>query len=127
MNSRLLIVAVVTGGLLVVARPIFAHHAQSYYDRDQQVTFSGTVTEYAFANPHVQIHFDVKDENGTVTSWTAESGPPQRMYRVGWTKNSLKPGDQVTVTGAPAKDGRHMVSIQKLVAPEGKELTLGAE
>ena len=80
MKSRLLIVAVVTGGLLVVARPMFPHHAQSYYDRDQQVTVSGTVSEYDFTNPHVQIHFDVKNPNGTVTGWTAGTWSAYRNW-----------------------------------------------
>ena len=55
-----------------------------------------------FINPHVQIRFDGKDENGNVTSWTAESGSPQRLFRVGWGKTTLKSGDQITVTG-PAR------------------------
>ena len=113
--------------LLLTAVPMFAHHAGGIYDRDHNLTFTGTVTEYHFTNPHVQIVFDVRDKDGNVESWTAESAPPQRLYRNGWKRNSLNPGDEITVTGAPAKDGKHLLSIRKLVGADGKVLTEGAE
>jgi hypothetical protein len=83
------------------------------------------VTEYKLVNPHTEIHFDVKDAQGNTTSWVALSGPPQRLYRSGWRSDTLKPGDQVTVTGAPLKDGRKFMGVQKVIGPSGK--VLGAE
>ena len=127
MKSVLLVVMAVAVGVFVLAGPLFAHHAQSVYDREHPVTLPGTVTDYLFTNPHTQIRFDAKDANGNVTSWTADTSSPQRLYRVGWNKTSLKPGDPITVTGAPSKDGRHSMSIMKLVGPDGKVLGLGAE
>ena len=128
MKRKMLVVLTLAAGLVVMAGPMFAHHSGAgIYDRDHPVTVSGTVTEYVFINPHVQIHFDAKAEDGAVQSWTAESAAPQRLYRAGWTKDTLKPGDQVTVTGAPSKDNKRVLSIRKLVGPGGKVLSEGAE
>ena len=113
--------------LLLVSGTMFAHHAGTLYDRDHAVTLTGTVTEFLFTNPHAQIHFEVKDESGTVTKWVAETAGPQRLLRSGWNKFTLKSGDQITVTGAPLKDGRKFVSIFKLVGGKAPALTLGAE
>ena len=88
---------------------------------------TGTVTQYEFANPHTRIHFEVKDEQGNVVKWVAESAPPQRLYRAGWRTDSLKPGDQITVSGFPMKDGSKFITVRRLVGPTGKVLTEGAE
>ncbi len=127
MKKNLSVVLAWGVSLLVVSGPAFAHHAGSTYDSEHQVTVTGTVTEFLFVNPHAQVRFEVKDDKGEVTQWTAESAPPQRLYRAGWTRNSLKPGDLITVTGAPAKDGRKFMSVRKLVAPSGQVLGQGAE
>jgi len=127
---RIQIVALfaLASALLLPANPALAHHAGGIYDREHPVTLTGTVTEYEFANPHVVIHFDVKEENGEVSHWYAQTAPPQRMYRVGWTRDSLKAGDTITVTGFPAKDGKKMMSVRKLKPPAGvADLTEGAE
>ena len=125
MKSKLLGGLAVAVGVLVVSLPVFAHHAGSLYDREHPVTMTGTVTEYMFTNPHVQIHFEAKDESGNVVKWVAESAPPQRLYRAGWNMKSLKAGDQITVSGAPYKDGRKLLSIRKLVSPSGQTLGKG--
>lgn len=126
MKTKRLTVLTVAVGVLVFSGPVLAHHAQSLYDREHPITVTGTVTEFEFANPHVQVYFEVKDENGTVVKWVAASGAPQSMYRLGWNKDSLKPGEQITVTGDPYKDGRKLLSIRRLVTPSGKELPVGA-
>ena len=113
--------------LLLVSAPMFAHHAGSLYDREHPVTVSGTVTKYLMINPHAQIHFEVKDESGKIETWVAETAGPQRLLRVGWNKNTLKPGDKITVTGAQFKDGRKYLSIFKLEGGNAPVLTEGAE
>ena len=113
--------------LLMVSAPLFAHHAGSLYDREHPVTLTGTVTKYLMINPHAQVHFEVKDESGNVTTWVAETAGPQRLLRVGWNKNTLKPGDTITVTGAQFKDGRKYLSIYKLSGGNAPVLTEGAE
>jgi uncharacterized protein DUF6152 len=127
MKSRVLVVLTLAGGLLMVGTPVFGHHGLAGYDKDHPITVTGMVTDFEFVNPHIKIYFDVKDENGVVTNWLAVSAPPQKAYRAGWNRNSLKPGDTTTVTGITLKDGRKVISIQKLVAPNGQTLTLGAE
>ena len=110
--------------ILAVSVPLPAHHADNMYDREHPITLRGTVTEYEFINPHPHVYLDVKDSNGKVEKWIAESGSaPSRMYNMGWKANALKRGDVVTVTGSPAKDGRKILRIQKMVAPGGQVWT----
>jgi hypothetical protein len=111
---------------LLVSVPIFAHHGGAQYDTKNPVTLTGIVTEYMFTNPHVQIHIDVKDENGTVQKWIAETASPQRLFTFGWNAKSLKAGDKVTVTGAPLKDGQKIVTVIKVVGGNAPVLTQGA-
>jgi hypothetical protein len=109
---------------------VFAHHSiGGQYDKSHPVTLTGTVTEFLLINPHARIDFEVKDAQGNSVKWTAWSGPPAGMFRRGWKKDSLKPGDQITVKGAPAFDGSKQVSIQNLQPPDRSVpvLTLGAE
>ncbi len=115
-------VLVVAVGLLLGTGPMFAHHSSAIYDSEHPVTLTGTVTEYGFFNPHIQIHFEVKDENGNVVKWVVKTASPQRMFRRGLRKTTLKPGDQITVIGTPAKNGRKVMRLTKLVGPTGKVL-----
>jgi len=127
MKNRLLMTVALAGALAVSASSLFAHHGLAPYDKDHPITLTGTVTDFEFTNPHVRVHFDVKEENGTVTNWVAESAPPQKMYRAGWSRISLKPGDAITVTGIVLKDGRKVMSVKKLVAPNAPILSEGAD
>ena len=84
-----------------------------------------------FFNPHVQVRFDGKEENGSMQSWVAVTGGPRGLFRIGWRRDTLKPGDKVTVTGGPSKDGKRHLSVRKLVvdsgSASGKILEVGAE
>jgi len=85
----------------------FAHHSfAAEYDSNKPVTVKGTIQRLAWVNPHAYIFVDVKDENGKVTTWAFETLSPNALARQGWNKYSLKPGDQVTVEGFLAKDGK---------------------
>src|SRR5271156_638067 len=90
-------------GFTVVSASLMAHHAGSLYDRDNPVTIVGEVVSYEFINPHTRITINVKDAQGNVIKWVAESAPPQRLYRAGWKTDTLKKGDKVTVVGSPMK------------------------
>ena len=115
-------------GVLVVPYLVLAHHAATNYDTEKLVTLQGTVTNFKFGNPHPHVYFQAKDEAGNTVEWVAESGsPPARWYNSGWRGNALKPGDPVTVTGNPSKDGRKMLRIRKIVNADGKEWTDGAQ
>ena len=123
MKNKRLAVFAVAAGLLVLSGPLFAHHAASTYDQEHPVTLTGSVTDFQFINPHVLIVFEVRDEDGTVVAWVAGSGPRQNLERAGWNRQTLKPGDQIRVTGAPHKEGKKEVSVIKLVGPTGQVLT----
>ena len=111
--------------LLWVAGPTFAHHAGQNFDRAHPITVSGTVTAYVYTNPHVRIDFNVTEPNGTISKWSAEMGPPHGMYRAGWNRESLKPGDPITVKGFPSKDGKKWLDTLNLVGPRGLVLNIG--
>src|SRR3989442_13986229 len=112
--------------VLLVSSTLLAHHAGTLYDREHPVSLKGTVTQFVFTNPHAQIHFDVKDENGNVSNWIAETTSPAALFRLGCKKNTLKFGVMIEVTGAPIKDGRNVLSIFKFSSGKATEFTHGA-
>jgi hypothetical protein len=96
---------VVLAGLLIISIPLIAHHGNASYD-NKVVTFKGTVTEWRWINPHVFLKLDVKGDDGKVVNWTCELVAPSNMINFGFTGDSFKPGDQVTVvTSQIAKSG----------------------
>ena len=94
----------------------------SMYDQKRSVTLKATITEFAWTNPHVQIHFEVQNESG-VALWMAECPSPSRLSRSGWSGDTLKPGDQITIIGNPAKDGSNEMRLDQVVLPSGQEMT----
>jgi hypothetical protein len=107
-------------GALVAAGPSLAHHEWPV-DRTTQVTFQGTVTAFTWANPHVMIALDV-DANGTIEKWKVGASSPKYMSAGGWEKNSVKPGDVVTIIGHRYRDGSNMAVLKTIVLANGKEL-----
>lgn len=126
MKNRLIAFSAASMVLLAVSSPMFAHHGGAQYDAKNPVTVTGTVSEFRFTNPHVQIHFDVKNESGSVDKWVAETASPQRLFSFGWNAKTLKSGDKITVTGAQLKDGQKIMSIIKLTGGNAPVLTQGA-
>lgn len=102
-----------------------AHHGNAAYEATKSVTVKGTITSFFFVNPHVRFYVDVKDDKGNVEHWQGEMGPPSMLTHRGWTHNSLKPGDEVTVTGHPSKNGTSTMIVQKVVLANGEELKMG--
>lgn len=114
MNHKRFRVVALAVGLLAVASPLFAHHAQVLYDNKTMITLEGTVTKMEWANPHILLFFDVKDDKGNVENWGTEFSSPVTLRRTyGWSKDTFKPGDRITVTGNPRKDGARMIWGQR--------------
>ena len=105
MKFKLAACAALIAGVLLVSGPAWAHHGNSAYDEQHWITISGTVTEFVWANPHCQIFLDVKDDKGAVVNWAIESQSPGILRRNNWTRTSVKAGDQIAITLAPAKNG----------------------
>ena len=106
-----------------ISAPAFAHHGAAAYET-KLTTLKGTVTEFQFVNPHAQILFEVSDASGKNRKWIAESVSPAAMSRSGWTRNTLKPGDPVTVTGNCSKNGTPAMRLSKIVLADGRELDI---
>jgi hypothetical protein len=118
---RYLVVAVMVAGFGGAA---VAHHGGAIYDTKNPVTVKGTITDFEWTNPHVQIYMDAKDEKGNVVHWAIETLSPGKLARgAGWTKDSLKTGDQVTITLNPAKAGTAVGGLKKVVFADGRTLT----
>lgn len=112
--------------LFAVTAPVFAHHGTAAYDMTKTVTVKGKVTQFSFINPHVQVSFDVTDEKGAVEHWQALLTSPNHLVRTGWSKETLKPEDEVTVTGYRAKDGSTSIWISDIQL-RGQELKIVGE
>jgi hypothetical protein len=91
--------------LLCLSVPLFAHHGGAAYDTDKTITVKGAVTDYIWANPHVFVKVDSKDDGGNTVHWIVEAQNPVSMMQISWTKNTFKPGDQVEIDAMPAKNG----------------------
>ena len=122
MRKRTSGVFAVAASLLSVALPLFAHHGTAVFDTEKTLTMKGSVTEWDWSNPHCLLQFDMKNEGGQMVHWIAETQNPGNMVYVGWGKASFKPGDEVTVTLMPAKNGRPFGRINQVVLPNGKTL-----
>ena len=123
MKGKLRHASVVIFGLLMVSAPLFAHHGNSAYDMSKTTSYKATVTKFEYSNPHTQVYFDVTDDKGIVEHWVAETTNPAMLNRVGWSRDSLKTGDQVILIANPNKVGARVVFLEKVVFADGKELT----
>ena len=101
---------------------LWAHHGSRQVYEGKSITLKGTVTGYEWANPHSILSVAVKDDNGKVDQWHAEILPPAEMVRAGWNKDSLSPGDEVTLTGRPGKYEQHIMWLEYVVTPDGRKL-----
>jgi hypothetical protein len=115
---------VLMAALFMVCGAAFAHHGTGLYYGKGTITLKGTITEFAFVNPHSQIYFDVKGDNGETQHWAAECVSPGKLARAGFKRDTLKPGDQVTITMHPGKSGETVGNFVKIILPDGKELPL---
>jgi hypothetical protein len=114
--------------LPVSAAMLFGHHGNTAYDETARVPIKGTVTEFVWTNPHSQIYLNVKDSSGKVVSWGVETNSPGLLTRAGWTRRSLKAGDEITIIVCPAKNGQPVAYAgsgdpgTKVIFADGREL-----
>ena len=128
MRAQLAITLASVSVLLVLAvAPAWAHHAfAAEFDAKNPVKFKAKVTRMEWTNPHVWIHVEVKQPNGTVEKWAIEAGTPNVLYRRGFTKQSLLPGTEILIDGYRAKDGSRRANGRDLTLPDGRTLFLGS-
>ena len=124
MITKVLRLTQAISGVVFVCGSLLAHHGTGTYDSTKSVTLSGTVTEFAFTNPHAALFFDVKDQNGKIVNWAIEMNSPGVLARAGWTKRMFKAGDQITITVRPSKAGTPvgLINRQKPVIVNGREV-----
>ncbi len=106
-----------------ISKPLPAHHGEANYDTEKMVSIKGTVTEFQFVNPHVQISIDAKNDKGETEKWIGEARSPAMLSRYGgWDRNTLKVGDAITFVGHRTKNGTFFMRLDKIVLADGKEL-----
>ena len=110
-------------GLVLFVAPLSAHHSSRAVYETMSVTLMGTVTNYEWSNPHVIVSFQVKDAQGKPQQWHAEVLPPSQASAAGWSRDSLKPGDMVTLVGYPGRNAQRIMLLEELVTAEGKTLS----
>ena len=110
-------------GILTVCGPMFAHHGSAAYKTDRVVVLKqATVTRFVWANPHTMVLFDAKDDKGNVSHWAGEAGSPSAVNLLGWTRNSLRPGDVITVHLYPSKFDSTVGRLDKIMLADGTTL-----
>ena len=125
---RLTLSIVMAGaGVLMLGLPAAAHHSfAAEYDATKKIELKGVVTKFEWTNPHAHFYIDVTGPAGKVAHWNLELASPNMMQRNGWTRHSLKEGDQVVVVASQAKDGTNTASAQTIQKSDGSKLTFMA-
>jgi len=108
--------------LMLFVPPLSAHHSTAMYEMTHPKTITGTVKRFEWTNPHAFIYLDVKDESGNSVEWEVELMSLNHLRSYGWVRTTVKPGDQITATGGPAKSGAPSMIAALLKLPDGREL-----
>ena len=116
------------GFLLVATLPVLAHHSfAAEFDSTKPITLNGKFIKMDWVNPHSWIHVEaLNPASGKMETWDIETGPPNTLYRNGWRKDAIKPGEEIVVTGTLAKNGTNTVNARSVRTPDGKTLLAGS-
>ena len=123
--TRILLGVITTIWILFPVPRIHAHHSFAMFDTGKTITLAGTVTEFQWTNPHAYIELDVPQDDGTIRHWTIELGSPSILMQSGWKFNDIKPGDSVSATLNPLRDGQPGGLLGRVTLPDGRELPNG--
>lgn len=112
-----------TAGLSLCGSQALAHHSfTAEYDRNQPVTLHGTITRVEWTNPHAMLYMEVPETGGRIATWEFELGSPNGLMKTGWTRYTIKRGDQITVRGFRARDGSNLVNASAVILADGKSV-----
>jgi Family of unknown function (DUF6152) len=125
MKTRLATCLFTGCALLLILSPLSAHHSFAMFDRSQVTSLKGVVKEFQWTNPHSWVQLVVQNDSGATEEWALEALSPNVLGRMGWKRNSLKPGDKITAYFNPTRDGSHGGNLVKVVTADGK--TVGSE
>jgi hypothetical protein len=109
--------------LVLLSNPVSAHHSTAEYDLTALTSVKGTVTKFEWTNPHAYIYIQAKDDKGGVMEWTGELASLGMLSRANWKRDTVKPGDEITIYGNRARDGRTVLRLAKIVFANGQELS----
>jgi hypothetical protein len=122
---RTTLFAMVMAAPLMLPLPLTAHHGGASFDVGKEITVKGTVNEWIWSNPHCFLKIDVKDASGGVTRWVVETQNPTTMTQGGWSRRTFTPGDEVTVTLEPYKNGAPIGLVRSVILADGRKLGAG--
>ena len=111
--------------LLFISGPVNAHHSFAMFDNNHHIRLHGIVTHYQWANPHVYIELEVKQQDGSARRWTIECANPGILSRNGWKYNMVKEGDEITVVIAPLRNGKAGALLKQIKLPDGTKIENG--
>ena len=123
--KKALLAAAASLSLFAFSGRALAHHGGAAYDADHPMTMTGTVKELLFIQPHPLITLEVKNEQGAVAEWSVEMTAPNHLAHYGWNGKKLKPGDQITVVGLPARNGLKVLNLRKVSWANGEAIPMG--
>ncbi len=120
-NDKIIVAFLLILSGFTVSAPLLAHHSSSAYDMNHPMDMKGVVANVDWGNPHVFIYMDMRNEKGEVEQWRVEGNSPNMLFRAGWKKEMIKVGDQLSVNGAPAKNGAKSLRLISLTLANGQK------
>lgn len=127
MKNKIVLTLSLAGLALGISLPALAHHSfAAEYDANKPLTLTGTVAKVEWMNPHIWLYLDGKTEGSPVARWQCEGGAPNSLVRQGWSRTSLKPGDQIVIDGFRSKDGTNTCNSRSVKFPDGRKVFAGS-